>query len=81
MTRRFVLAALLLAGAYGAAHLAGLRDHTGVLSGTAGSAALGVAYVLLHFGFVLGTPVLLLAAAIDAAVRRLLLPRDAARDG
>jgi hypothetical protein len=64
----FVAAALILGALYGAAHLAGLREDTTILSGTAppggGSAALGLVYVALHFAFVIGAPILVLAAAI-----------------
>ena len=58
-------------------HTAGLREYTMVLSGTsptgirmdAWGGFLGVAYVGLYFGFVLGVPVLLLAAALFMAIQ------------
>jgi len=73
----FLVAAALIAACYGAAHLAGLRDDTSVLSGTApsGSAARGLLYVALHFAFVLAAPILALAALLLAAVERLVSRR------
>jgi hypothetical protein len=69
--------AIGLSAAYGAAHLAGLRDFTAVLSGTDPpggggpfAEALGLGYVLLHFGFVAGAPILAIAAAIFAVLAR-----------
>ncbi len=72
----FVVAAAAIALLYGVAHLLGLREDTTVLSGTApagGAAgvALGLAYVGLHFAFVVGAPVLVLGAAIFRASERL----------
>jgi len=62
-----------------AVHLAGLREFTSVLNGTTGStemnwesaAILGAVYVGFYLGFVLVVPVLLLAAAILEAGRKL----------
>ncbi len=66
--RGFLAAAVVFAGLYGVAHLAGLRAYTSILSGTdpaaAGPAALGLLYTLLYFGAVLGAPILILGAAI-----------------
>jgi len=60
-------------------HLAGLREFTSVLNGTIGnteiswgeSAFWGTVYIFLYLAFVLGVPILLLAAAISAALQRL----------
>lgn len=79
----FVVAALILGALYGAAHLAGLREDTTILSGSAppgGGAdaiALGLVYIALHFGFVIGAPVLVLAAAILWALTRVTRAGDA----
>jgi hypothetical protein len=65
----FVVTALVVAGLYGAAHAAGLREDASFLSGTtplggAAGIALGLVYVALHFAFVLGAPALILGAGI-----------------
>jgi hypothetical protein len=60
-------------------HVAGLREYTSILNGTAGSAELsrgmcaflGLAYVFAYLGFVLLVPILLLAAALLAGWQRL----------
>lgn len=52
--------------------LAGLREFTSVLNGTIGSTSLswqtasflGAAYIFVYLGFVLGVPILILAAGI-----------------
>ena len=72
--RSFVVLAVVIAVLFGVAHAAGLREHTSILSGTdhaAGSATLGLLYALLYFAFVLGAPILILAAAIFWALSRL----------
>jgi hypothetical protein len=54
------------------ANLAGLREFTSVLNGTIGStnldwqtaAFLGAAYIFIYLAFVLGAPILILAAGI-----------------
>src|SRR5687768_6840370 len=59
-----------------ACHLAGLREHTTFISGTsaseangvASSAVLGMIYLVSYFGFVLGVPILTLAAGIFAGL-------------
>jgi hypothetical protein len=71
--------AALVALAYAAAELAGLRAFTAILSGTSptGGAAdgwaalLGGAYVLLHFAFAIVAPIALIAAALMALATRL----------
>jgi hypothetical protein len=65
--RSFVVLAIAIAVLFGVAHAVGLREHTSILSGTSlavESAAAGVIYTLLYFAFVLGAPILILAAAI-----------------
>lgn len=72
----FLLRALLLAIFFGAVHVAGWREHTTFLSGTTASAdtslntsvILGVIYLAAYFGFVLLTPILILAAGILAGL-------------
>ena len=77
-----VLRAVFIAALYLAARLAGLREFTTFLSGTAPVtnlswpwvAFLGMAYLILHFAFILLAPVLLIAAGLlagwDAVLRR-----------
>jgi hypothetical protein len=71
--RGFVARALVLAAVFTLCELAGWREHTTFISGTAAgggnveaSAARGLIYLLAWFGFVLGTPVLLIAALLLA---------------
>ena len=74
----FVARALLLAIFFGACELAGWREHTTFISGTAttvdtgvnASVTLGLIYMLAWFGFVLGTPILLLASFLLGGFRR-----------
>jgi hypothetical protein len=54
---------------YAVAGALGLREDTAILSGTAplhgtAGAALGLVYVLLHFSWVVGAPVLVLGALV-----------------
>lgn len=73
-----VLRAAILAVLYGAVDALGWRESTSILCGTAPGGdprdavaiLFGVAYVALHFAFVLGVPVLLIAAAILAGAER-----------
>lgn len=66
---------------YLALHLAGLREYAAILSGTIPSTHatqgiyLGTAYVILYFLAVVGAPILLLAAALMYAVRRIIARR------
>lgn len=70
--RYFLEWAVMLAVLFLVVHLAGLRNFTSVLNGTIGStsldwntaAFLGTGYVLVYLAFVLGVPILLLAALI-----------------
>jgi len=70
-----VLRAAFIAALYLAAHLAGLREFTTFLSGTAPVTTLswqcvsflGAAYLLVYFAFILLAPMLLIAAALLAA--------------
>jgi hypothetical protein len=68
----FVRRALFLSIFFAAAHVFGLKEFTSVLNGTTGSVALGwttsailgLSYVLLYLGFVLLTPVFMIAAGL-----------------
>ena len=71
----FLKAAAAIGVLYGVAHLLGLREDTAILSGTAppdGAAgvALGLAYVVLHFAWVVGAPVLVLGALVLGGISR-----------
>lgn len=74
----FVRRAILISLVFLIAHLAGLREFTSVLNGTVGavgmswekSALLGFIYILLYLAFVLAVPILLLAAAMTAPLRK-----------
>jgi len=74
----FVARAALIALAYFTARALGLPAYTSVLSGTSPtgnptdylSLAAGCAYVVLHFLFILGVPILLLAAGLLALALR-----------
>jgi len=76
--RGFLLRAAIIGVVFLALHLAGLRDYTSVLNGTAGSAAagwkisvvLGVSYLIFYLAFVLVVPMLILAAGILALWQR-----------
>lgn len=73
-----VARALLLAVLFVGCELAGWREHTTFISGTAASAdaginssvTFGLIYMLAYFGFVLGTPILLIAAVLLGTLRR-----------
>jgi hypothetical protein len=70
-----------------AVHLAGLREFTSVLNGTAGSLAvdvklgtfLALIYILLYLAFVILVPVLVLAAMILTAWQWCVRKKEAAR--
>jgi hypothetical protein len=70
-----VLRAVFIAALYLAARLAGLHEFATFLSGTAPVttlswqwvAFLGMAYLIVHFAFLLLAPILLIAAALVAA--------------
>ncbi len=74
-----VQGAAVIAAIYLVIHLCGLRDYTSVLNGTTGSlnlswgtaAGLGVTYVFAWLAFILGVPILLLAAALLVLWKRL----------
>ena len=74
----FVARALLLGVIFAICELAGWREHTTFISGTAASAnaginssvTLGLIYMLAYFGVVLAAPVLLIAAALLTAWHR-----------
>jgi hypothetical protein len=74
--RGFLVAAAVIGVLYGAANLLGLREETSFLSGTvppggAAGTALGLAYVALHFAWVVGAPILVLAAGVRWGMERL----------
>jgi hypothetical protein len=74
----FVRRAFLIGLVFLIAHLSGLREFTSILNGTTGSVGLtweqsalrGFIYILLYLAFILLVPILLLAAAISAALRK-----------
>lgn len=67
----------LLAAVFALCEAAGLREYATFLSGTQhggqwlSSVLGGVAYLLAYYGFVLAAPILLIAAGLLAAWRRL----------
>ena len=73
-SKGLLIRAALIALVYAALHLAGLRGHAAFLSGTmvGGRLALlgGLSYVLFHFAFVVGVPILLIASGVLALVER-----------
>jgi hypothetical protein len=68
----FIQWAALLTFLYIVVNLAGMREYTSVLNGTIGSTTLswqtasflGAAYVFVYLAFILGAPILVLAALI-----------------
>lgn len=70
--------AVLLTVIYLVLHLAGWREYTSILCGTAPTGNLsdrpaqlyGLIYVLLHFAVVVGVPILVLAAGLLALMGR-----------
>ncbi|MBC8871432.1 MAG: hypothetical protein H8E44_18570 [Planctomycetes bacterium] len=79
---------VLLAIAFTVVHLAGLRPHTSVLSGSVPEVAasreqailFGVGYTACYFGFVLGTPICVLAAMFYLTAKRCLAHRRSRSD-
>ncbi len=73
-TRGFWVPALLINLLYGIVHAAGLRAYTAFLSGTSvgpngeTSAAFGITYLLLYFGWTVVSPILLLASFFFVAI-------------
>jgi hypothetical protein len=73
--RDLVCRAAIIAVIYAMVNVAGLREYTSILNGTAGSAEvsrglaafLGVGYVCAYLAFVLLVPVFLIAAGLLAA--------------
>ena len=78
-TRYFLMRALALGVLFLVAHLAGLREYTTFLSGTAAnpeaglrvSSFLGMVYILLYLGVVVMAPILILAAGLVAVGKRM----------
>lgn len=75
--RGLVLRAAALVAVYAVCHIAGLRDYTSIICGTEpppGSPAwlmiLGPVYIAAYLGFTVVAPILLIAAALLAAARR-----------
>jgi hypothetical protein len=76
----FVARALLLVVLFAACELAGWREHTTFISGTATSAGAGVnasvtrglIYMFAYFGFVLAAPILVIAAFLALVWRKFL---------
>lgn len=83
--RGFLLRAAALLVLFLIAHLAGWREHTSILCGTATSAAgwsrlggtLGLVYVIVYSIAVVGVPILVLAAGLLALLQRLATKRGA----
>ena len=80
-TTGLLTGAIVIAALYGAAHVAGLREDTTILSGTAppggeggGAVALGLLYVVLHFAAVVGAPILALGGGLLWGIERALRP-------
>ena len=79
----FLVRAALIAAAFLALRAAGLREYTSILCGsspTASSANMfpnifAVAYLLFYFAFVIGVPILLIAAAIQGVLQHLIQRR------
>lgn len=73
LARAFALRAVTLCALFLVAHLLGFRRYTSFLSGTATFNYLqllgGVVYILLYGLFVACVPVLLIAAALDKALK------------
>ena len=78
-TRYFLMRALALGVLFLVAHLAGLREYTTFLSGTAAnpeaglrwSSFLGMVYIVLYLGFVVAAPILVLTAGLLAVGKRI----------
>ena len=76
--RGFIEWAAILLGLFLVAHLAGWREHTTVISGSATTAAgwsrvegmLGLVYAMLYALAILGVPILVLAAGILLLIER-----------
>lgn len=72
----FLIRAVLISVAYAVCHAAGLREYTTFLSGTTDGGnlnqtiVLGVTYMAVYFAFVLGVPILLIAAGVMWGVER-----------
>jgi len=79
----FVQRALVIGVVFLLVHLAGLREYTSILNGTvgpdsagwAGSAFLGMTYIIVYLAFVILAPMLILAAGMLVVWQRLLNPQ------
>jgi hypothetical protein len=73
-----IVRAIIIALTFVVCHGLGLREHTSFLSGTSASAdtsltasaVLGVTYIATYLGFVILTPILLIASGIQALLQR-----------
>jgi hypothetical protein len=80
--RGFLLRALGLAAAYALCELAGLREYTTFLSGTAAggrwetSVVWGITYIFVYLGIVLVAPILVIGAALLHGWQRLVRHRQ-----
>jgi undecaprenyl pyrophosphate phosphatase UppP len=78
--RGFTVRAIIIALLFAVCHSLGLREYTSFISGTPTSAdtslqtsaVIGLIYMASYFAFVLLTPILLVAAAVQAVLERLL---------
>ena len=85
-TRWLLQSGLAIAFFFGMAQLLGLSRFTTFISGTPSdfglfwTTFLGAGYMLLHFGFLLMTPIFLIAAVLVAAVNHFLCNRNSTPD-
>ena len=86
-SKDFLLRAGAIAIVFLIAHLAGLREYTSFLSGTLPSSDMGwqqaafggLVYLILYFACVLLTPILVIAAIVQQAIRSFLNRRQPRR--
>ena len=72
--KTWVILALSILAAFAVVHFLGWRDDTRFISGTTApdfTLVRGMIYALAYFGAVLAAPILLLAAALQLAFRRI----------
>jgi hypothetical protein len=86
--RGLLLRAGVLAALFLACHLAGWREHTSILCGTAFTANVtdrysqwfGMVYVVLYLGSVIVVPILILAAGLITLINRVWRAKSASTD-
>jgi len=74
--RCFIAWSVIIAALYCGVHLLGFRDYTSILCGTVPSASkafAGALYIILYFGFIIASPVLLGASLVFTLLRKLFL--------